>query len=373
MRRTAYPDDVLMKFARHRHSLLVLGCAALLASGSAAAQESGAQEAVATAAGPVVSLGETANTVINMILVRVNGDPILLSEVRERVDSQLAALQAGLSEAEIAAQLPELRIRILEGMIDETMMVQRAERLGIIIGPNEVDRYVQQVRDNNGFASDAELEAELATFGMTMEGLRDQARKTLQQQRLVFEEVQRSVFVSEGEIVTYYAEHEEDFRTAEQVRLEQLVFIGSPAQLAEQAAAAATELRAGADLETVGGKFVDATAMADTGTFIAVSDLTQGLAEAVPNLETGVFSEPIQTNFGLSIVRVLERTEQMTAALDDVRDDIRNRLTGQRSQERMNKYLGDLRKGTRLEVLDPRLAGLDEAWKTAEDAESQGR
>ncbi len=353
--------------------------AALLMPTTAAAQEIAAVQETAAdavdAAESLATLEETAGTVINLILVRVNGDPILLSEVRERMDSQMELLRGAIPEEEIQAQLPALRMTALRAMIDEIMMAQRADRMGIVIGANDVDRWVQQVRESNGFATDADLEAELVNIGMTMEALREQARKQLAQQRLVFEEVQRSVFVTETQIVEYYNEHQDDFRTSEEVRLEQLVFIGAPAELAEQAAAAARELQAGADLETVGGKYVDATPMADTGTFIAVDDLTDGLVEAVPNLPTGTFSDPVATNFGLSIVKVLERTEQRTATLEDVHESIRNRLTTQRSQERYEEYMSDLRLETRIEVLDPRLTGLDDAWKTQDPDQiaSQGR
>jgi peptidyl-prolyl cis-trans isomerase C len=356
---------------RRGHKLMTIGVAAALLVPVAVAtqpafamqQDAAATPPTAATADPLATLSETAPTVVNMILVRVNGDPVLLSELRERVDGQLELLRTGLSAAEIEAQLPTLRMSMLQGMIDEIMMVQRADRLGIVIGPNDVDRYVAQVRDGNGFASDAELEAELAKLGMNMDDLRAQGRKALQQQRLVFEEVNRSIFVSESEITEYYEENPDEFRNPEEVRLEQLVFIGDPTQLADQAAAAARELQGGADLETVGGNFVDATPMADTGTFIAVENLTEGLMEAVPGLPTGSFSDPITTNFGLSIVKVIERTQQTAAALDDVREDIRRRLASQRSQERMAEYLNELRTDTRLDILDSRLDGLHDAWK----------
>lgn len=364
------PHSIMLRSHHNRFLLgsLAVGLAgALFVSADAAAQAAqaaGESETETATAGPLALLDEAAGTVINMILVRVNGDPIHLSEIRERMDSQMEILRGGLPEEEIQAQLPALRLQALQAMIDEMMMQQRAQRMGIVIGANDVDRWVQQVRENNGFASDAELEAELISIGMTMEALREQARKTLAQNRLVFEEVQRSVFVTETEITEYYNEHLNDFRTSEEVRLEQLVFIGAPADLAEQAAAAARELQAGADLQTVGGKYVDATPMADTGTFIAVDDLAEGLVQAVPNLTTGIYSDPVTTNFGLSILKIIERTDQQIASLEDVHENIRNRLTTQRSQERMEKYLSDLRSETRIEILDPRLIGLDDAWKT---------
>jgi peptidyl-prolyl cis-trans isomerase SurA len=340
----------MRRYFRHSGLLLTLPVILALSVPAARAQQ-------APGGDPPVEMFETLNAlppeIVNMILLKVNGDPILLSELRERLDGQLELLRAQLPGEEIEAQMPLIRMQMLRSMIDEMMMEHRADRLGIVVGPNEIDRYIQSVKDQNGFSTDADLEAELQRIGMTLDDLREQARKTIQQQRLVFEEVQRQVFITEGDIREYYQEHRDEFSAPQQVRLEQLVFIGDG--LDAQAAAAAAELQAGADMGTVAAKYVNATAMADTGSFIAVEDLTTGLADAVPNLEPGVFSAPIATNFGLSIVKVVERTEQQVQAFEEVVDAIRNRLSTQRSQERMETYLSELRCDTRIEALDPRL------------------
>ncbi|NKB86911.1 MAG: hypothetical protein GKS06_01650 [Acidobacteria bacterium] len=342
---------------------------AIVAAGAAAGMSLpalGQQMPAGDGPDPLASLSETAPTVINMILIRVNGDPILLSDLRSRVDERVDLARVSLPEAEIEAQLPALRWAVLEGMVEEKMMEQRADRLGIIIGPNDLDRYIANVQEQNGFASEADLLAEMAKFGMTMDDLREQGRRSMQQQRLVFEEVNRSIIVTDTDIQEYFEENLEDFRNPEEVRLEQLVFIGDTSGLADQAAAAATQLQGGADLETVGGEYVDATPVPDSNTFIGIPDLTEALAEAVPGLETGVWSEPIPQGFGLSIVRVIERTQKTVAELDDVRENIRQRLLGVRSQERMQEYMGELRAGTRLEILDTRLERLRNAWGTVE-------
>ena len=79
---------------------LATGLAAtLLVPLFATAQESAAAVEVV----PMPTLDATAGTVINMILVRVNGDPILLSELRDRSDSQIELLRGALPEEEIEA------------------------------------------------------------------------------------------------------------------------------------------------------------------------------------------------------------------------------------------------------------------------------
>ena len=72
---------------------------------------------------------------------------------------------------------------------------------------------------------------------------------------------------------------------------------------------------------------------------------------------------PINNGFGLAIVRVSRsHRSRPSASLDDVREQIRQRLLGVRSQERMAEYMSELRDGTRIEILDPRLEALPDTW-----------
>lgn len=317
-----------------------------------------------------VALSGPAGNVINMILVKVNGDPILLSDLQDLEEDQLAILRQQIPEDEIQAQLPLLRENLLRGLIDTKMMLQRADRLGITADANLVDRQIQSVRETNSLTSDEDFEAALAEVGMTVEDMREQVRRTIRRQTLVFEEVNRNVFVSEREIRAYYQEHTDEFGAPEQVRLQQLVFLtqgGDPEALQQQAEAALQELREGAAFDTVASKYTNALPFADES-FIAVSDLNETLAAAVPELAENSYSDVLRSDFGFQLVRVLERQEQAVSPLEDVRDVIRSRLTTEKSQKRMTEYLAGLRERTTLEIFDPRFAGIEETWKAAEDS-----
>ncbi len=316
------------------------------------------------------------DNIINMVLVKINGDPILLTELRTVIEDRVTLLRQQFPAAEIDAQMPFLTTQLLAGMVDEKMMLQRADLVGITIDANMVDRQIQNLRDTNGFTTEAELNSALTQMGLTMDQLREQLRDNLRQQRLAFDEVQRQIFVSETEINSYYSDNRGQFTAPEQVRLEQLVFIGEPTSLREQALAAAAELAAGADASAVGEKYVNAQHVADTGSFIAVADLTEGLAAGVPALPVGSFSEPIETTFGYSIVRVVERTEQDLAQLDEVRESIRQRLTSDKSQERMTEYVRNLRDQASIEIIDSRFGGILALWEAnqeSDDAEVPSR
>ncbi len=328
-----------------------------------------AQEATEDALLAATSAMRVPDNVINMVLVKVNGDPILLTELRSVVEDRIALLRQQFPEEEITAQMPILTTQILAGMVDQKMMLQRADLVGITVDANMVDRQIQNLRDTNGFETDAQLDIALKQMGLTMDELREQLRDNLRQQRLAFDEVQRQIFVSETEINDYYADNRDQFTAPEQVRLEQLVFIGEPGSLREQAFAAAAEVQAGEDASAVGEKYVNGQHVADTGSFIAVDDLTEGLAATVPALPVGSFSDPIETTFGFSIVKVVERSEQDIAELDDARESIRQRLTSAKSQVRMNEYVRNLRDRATIEIVDSRFEGILALWEASEESE----
>lgn len=321
-----------------------------------------------------VALPVAPDNVINMIVVKVNGDPILLSDLEEVEADQLLLLRQQIPENEIQAQLSLLRGNLLLGLIDTKMMLQRADRLGIRADANLVDRQIQQLREANGLISDEAFEAALAEAGMTVEKMRDQARRRLRTQTLVFEEVNRNVFVSEREIRAHYQEHQDEFGAPEQVRLQQLVFLiqgRDPEELQQQAEAALQELRGGASFDAVASKYTNALPFSDES-FIAVSDLNEMLAAAVPELTENRYSDVLRSDFGFQLVRVLERQDKAVSPLDDVRDTIRQRLTSEKSQARMAEYLSGLRKNTTLEIFDSRFSGIEETWNVAEERRPLG-
>jgi parvulin-like peptidyl-prolyl isomerase len=341
---------------------------ALIAATSPAAAV--AQEQAPPPAAVVVQPTSTTPGVINMILVKVNGTPILLSDLESEVGERLPLLQQQIPEEEIAAQMPTIRRDVLIGLIDERMMLQRADQLGIVADTNQVDAQIERMRQANGLETDEQLATALAGMGMTLEEVRERLRKTQRQQRLVFEEVQRGIFVSEADINRYYQDNTGEFAAPEQVRLEQLVFLtqgGNEAAVQQQAAAAAAELRAGGTLDDVAAKYPGSVPFAEDQGYVALSDLNEALAAAVPDMPEGVFTDPVQSQFGFHVVRVAERQSERTEAFDDVRDQIRNRLTTERSQERFEQYVTGLRGRTRLEILDGQFLDIEEAWKSEGD------
>ena len=112
----------------------------------------------------------TGQTPVDAIVARVNGEAILLSQVKE------AALDENVPLAAISARgiYGEEFRRALTRLVDETLLVQKAEQEGI--KPDEmeiaksIDRQIQALREQLG--SEAELDAFLDQRHLNLNTLR---------------------------------------------------------------------------------------------------------------------------------------------------------------------------------------------------------
>ena len=353
-------------------SAVVTMAAGLTAAPSAAAQ-SGADASPAQQEGAPVADAMPRRNVINMVVAKVNGAPILLSDLQSKEQDLLPVVRQQLPEAEVQAQLPELRGGFLQALIEEEMIAQRATQLGITADPNQVDRSIQSIREQQGLLTDEQFEQALAVEGMTIEQLRDQMATLLVQQRLIFEEVDRQLYVTDDEIATYYEENMDQFGAPARVRMDQLVFLaagGSPAQLQRDALAALEELRGGASPQEVAARYATATFLSGGEAFTEVNDLLDELIPVAETLPLETYSEPVTSQHGLHIAWVNAREEQRVASLDEVRDAVRARLETEKRDERLAEYIQELRERTRVEILDPQYKAVEDAWSRQAEAAS---
>jgi len=314
---------------------------------------------------------------IDRILVRVNGEAILYSEFEDAFAVQVAAIEGRVSAAELEAQLPQLRIVQLVGMIDELMVQQRAADLGITADANDIDRALANLMEANGITSQEQLEQLLAADGMTAAELRESIRDNLIRSRLLYDQVQRQLFVSEREIVDYYEINKGDFTQPAQAMFQQIIFMFQDGGLAKDevlrsAQAAVAELRGGISVSVVAGKYEGAQLVAG-GDWVAIEDLQPSIVAAIEGMTPNTYSDPIEGRFGYHIVQLMDRRDEVIQPLSEVEMEVRQILTQRKSGQRLEEYVSELRSISHLEIFDPTFEGVEEQWNapTANAANEQ--
>lgn len=135
------------------------------------------------------------------VLATVNGQPVLQSELDQLYAQQTAG--GGSSDARPlpAAQALQLKLSLLNQLIDRHILLQYAARAGIIADPTKLSQEIEvdRVRDP----------------GLSEAALRQQATDTLVLNQLMQREVAAKVQISDADIDAFYKQNQASFHLPE--------------------------------------------------------------------------------------------------------------------------------------------------------------
>jgi peptidyl-prolyl cis-trans isomerase SurA len=256
---------------------------------------------------------------VDRIVAIVGDQPILWSDVMSSINQQRAA---GLTLPPDSAGQLVLARDVLNQLIDEEILVQKAHVLKLEVTPDEVNRSVDEQinRIRQQFKTDEEYRTELRNAGF---GTPEEYRRTLYQQyyrralqQRAYGELQKATHprnVSEQEVEEAFRSNKEVLsRQPASVTFRQIVVAPRPSAAAKKAARAKAdtilvELKKGADFEQVAKR-----ESMDQGTKATGGDLGWNRRGAmVPEFERMMFalrpgqlSPVVETQFGYHIIRV---------------------------------------------------------------------
>lgn len=307
-----------------RNSFSVLFAAALLAG-----QLYGAAQAVPLA----------------RVVAVVNGDMITERELDKAAAPQLA--KEGLSPAKPgdAGEIDRIRKGVLDSMINEKIMLQAAQKLGITVSDEQVDAAFQgAMRDSQ--LSEEEFRRQIAAQGLNEEEFRERLRNGLVSQSLVRRMVLNKVVVTRDEVDAYYREHS-GVMPSGRVRIALLIY-------PSDADAEGWARRIGNDRD----RFLEAARKITVGPnqegggdmgFMDVADLAPALRMAVSELKEGQVSPLFATQVSQAQICLLDRAEgedetgNSSGPDDATRARIEEVLAQPRLQARLADYLRELR------------------------------
>ena len=150
------------------------------------------------------SLALPAAELVERIVARVNDRLITQSEYDRRLS---VALKAARSSADPA----KLRAQILEDMIREKLLDERATEMAVAATDEEVEAAVQRVKAQYNLKTDAEFDAALADSGMNRDDLRRQMHETITLQKVIGRDVASRMDLSDDALRVEYERRKEQF------------------------------------------------------------------------------------------------------------------------------------------------------------------
>jgi hypothetical protein len=277
----------------------------------------------------------------------VNGKPITLSEVDRIISQQTQGQQAQMSTIDQAAA----RIQVLDELIKQQLLFQRAEREKLLPTEQEIDSAVNQQKSR---MTAEDWEKLLQQSKQTEQGIREEARKALAIQKLQ-DRAFSKISIRDQEIADFYNANKEQFVNARGVQLADIVADGfdsggvyrDDAKTETDAKAKIdrihAQLKAGADFATVArANSEDASSIrgGDVG-FATEDDLRKtGFPQELITrffdqnaMPVGAYTDPIKFPDGRWIIFKLTNrqlaNENLTLESPGVRDRIREGISTQ--------------------------------------------
>src|SRR6266404_4557511 len=229
------------------------------------------------------------------VAAKVGSHEIKLKQVDSTIKQQLDANggNATMSPAELVAA----RLSVLDNLIQEEAMFQKAQKENLVPDDSKVNQEVQK-RKQDAQMTEEQYQNQIKQAGFTEEEVRDQIRRQLAINELRERQKSRVSAPTDGDIERHFADHKSEFK-------------------AER-----------------GGRLGFASEPGMRQSFAEIPDI----ATRIMPLTEGQYTEPIKDNTGNWYIFKLntKREAPQNLTLNDVRADIINTITQQRQQVLLN-------------------------------------
>ncbi len=287
---------------------------------------------------------------VSRIAAVVNDDIITTLQLDERIRAELA-------EEAVEAVDDTMRRSVLDKMVQDLLVDQRIEQLGMSVSDEEVEQAIKDVERQNNIDRQQLISA-LQAQGLTMESYRSQLHRQLLEFKLVGREIRDQIEVTNHEMRNYYQGHIEDYREDPFLRLSRIGFAlpANPTATQRDTLRALSRevlvrLRAGEDFDQVLKAYQEDKG-AEGGSLgrFGENELTEPFGSAVVGLQPGQYSDVVETPQGLHILRVDERNPGRVPEFDAVKEQISQLLIEQKRQKALDGWMDNLKKAAHIEI-----------------------
>jgi peptidyl-prolyl cis-trans isomerase SurA len=142
------------------------------------------------------------------VMATVDGRKIFRADVDKYYDNNVASAQ----QAPTGEQATALRLNILKQMIDDEILMRRAEKLGLLATEEEVDRKYNEFK--SPFTQE-EFDKRLKDKKITLADFKRDIRRSITVEKVMNKEVSSKINVTDQDITDYYTAHKGEFNLIE--------------------------------------------------------------------------------------------------------------------------------------------------------------
>jgi len=279
----------------------------------------------------------------------VNNRAITYEELDKNFQSRFEPGADRSSEDQVMIQ----KLEILRGLIDNEIMLQRAEKLGLLAVDADVETKLNELKAPY---TQEEFQKQLKTKKLTLDDLKQQLRRDLSIQKLFNKEITSHISISDADVANFYNANKSSFNLVEpQVHMAQILVSSFPdpnvrnlkndkAQTDDEARKKILmieqRLKQGEDFAMLAQSYSEDPNTAANGGDLgfvqqsALDKVQPELRKMVMGLQPGQISGVIHTQSGYSILKVFSKEPSGQRELTDprVQQTIREQLLNRKDQ-----------------------------------------
>lgn len=282
------------------------------------------------------------------VAASVNNRPITYAELDKQYQSQFGPANQANGD-----QIMIQKLEVLRTLIDNEIMLQRAEKLGLMAVDADVEGKFSELKAPY---TEEEFKAQLDQRKMSVGDLKAQLRRDLSVQKLFNKEITSMISISDRDIADFYSSNKSSFNLAEpQIHMAQILVTPTPdpnvrnlkndkardeEQARRKSASLSQRLRQGEDFAMLAQNYSEDPNSAQNGGdlgFIPESALDKAnvdLRKAITALRPGEVTPVMRTPEGYRILKLITREPAGQRDLSDpkVQQTIRETLINRKDQ-----------------------------------------
>ena len=315
------------------------------------------------------SAGTNANP--DAAMTALFGDPVIAKGKGFAIkQSELDQVLVGLRAAAAARNqtIPPEQMTLFEGqmlnrLIQIQLLLQKATDADRAQGKKMVDLQMSALLERAG--SQEALDHQFKALGMTADGLRARLTQEATAQSVLEREL--GVTVTDAETKKFYDDHPEEFEQPEMVHVRHILLLtmdtATRQPLTDDQQKAKRKqiddilkrVRAGEDFAKLATQYSEDPGSKDNGGELPAFPRGQMVPEfeaAAFALSTNQISDVVTTQYGYHIIQLLDKTPAKKMPYDKVADNIKKRLTQEKTVKLAPPYLDNLKKMAGVEITD---------------------
>jgi peptidyl-prolyl cis-trans isomerase SurA len=294
---------------------------------------------------------------IDRVVAVVNDEPITQSELDALIVPIYEQYRQAYSGQEFMRKMTEVRTNLLSQLIEDRLVAQEAERLGVVVTDEEIQAQINDVKSK--FPSETEFKNFLDEQKISLSKLRERYKDQIAIRKLHQYEIRQKIIVSPKEIEEYYNSNLKAFTEKEKLKVKTIMVRKKESdqtdtdsvqrQLMETIV---SELKDGADFASLAKQYSDETHAQDGGDlgFIERGELIATFDEVLFQLSVGSLSPILETEIGYHLFLVEAKQEKKVKPLAELKDEIENILFRTKSKNRFEQWINELKENAYISI-----------------------